>query len=81
VIQIVGREKVTVAERDFDTIRILMVGKDGKDGSLEIRRTTWFAPKFGVVKEEKVRYLNDEMILKESFVLKAFQLKYHSQSQ
>jgi hypothetical protein len=49
-IQIVGREKITVAGRDFANIRILMSGKDGKENPIEMRRTIWFAPGYGIVK-------------------------------
>jgi hypothetical protein len=75
VIQIVARENLTMAGRDFETIRILMTGKDGKDGNMEIRRTIWFAPHFGIVKEEKLRYINDKLILKELTDLKSMRMK------
>jgi hypothetical protein len=75
VIQIVGRETITAAGRDFATIRILMTGKDGKDGTMDSRRTIWFAPHYGIVKEEKARYINDELIMKEVIELKSMQMK------
>jgi hypothetical protein len=74
-IQIVGREMLSLAGQNFDTIRILMTGADGKDGGLEMRRTIWFAPKYGFVKEEKNRYVNDKLMLKELIELKSFQLQ------
>lgn len=74
-IQIIGREKVVAAGRDFSTIRILMSGKDGDVNPIELRRIIWFAPHFGIVKEEKLRYLNDELLMKETVELKSMQLK------
>jgi len=73
-IQVVGRETVTLVGRDFATIRILMTGKEGKDSSMELRKTIWFVPRYGIVKEEKARYINDTLMLKETTELKSFQL-------
>jgi hypothetical protein len=73
-IQVVGRETVTAAGRDFATIRILMTGKEGKDSNLEMRKTIWFVPRYGIVREEKARYINDTLMLKETMELKSFQL-------
>lgn len=75
MIQVVGRETLTVAGRDFAAIRILMTGKDGKDGGMDTRRTIWFAPHYGIVKEEKARYIHDQLIMKETIELKSFQMK------
>lgn len=73
-IQVVGRETVTAAGRDFATIRILMTGKEGKDSTLELRKTIWLAPQYGIVREEKARYVNDILMLKESMELTSLQL-------
>jgi hypothetical protein len=73
-IQVVGRETVTAAGRDFATIRILMTGKEGKDSNLEMRKTIWFVPRYGIVREEKARYINDTLMLKETMELKSFRL-------
>lgn len=80
LIQIIGREPVKAAGREFETIRILMTGLDGKKseqavGGSELRRTIWFAPHYGIVKEEKSRFINDHLVLKESIELKSIQMK------
>lgn len=74
-IQIIGRETISLAGRDFATIRILMTGDDGRNVGLQMRRTIWFAPKYGIVKEEKNRYVNDRLMLKELVELKSFEIK------
>lgn len=79
-IQVVGREKVVAAGRDFSAIRILMSGKDGKDSPIQMRRTIWFAPQYGIVKEEKTRYLDDTLLMKETIELKSLQLQNDPQA-
>lgn len=74
-IQIIGREPVVAAGRTFDTIRILMTGVDGKEGNFTLRRTIWFAPHYGIIKEEKGRYINDKVVIKESMILTSMQMK------
>ncbi len=58
-IQVVARETVTVPAGDFEAIRLLMTGNDGE---IVIRKTTWFSPKTGIVKEETARYVADNLI-------------------
>ncbi len=58
-IQVVARETVTVPAGDFEAIRLLMTGKDGE---LVIRKTSWFSPRTGIVKEETVRYVGDKLM-------------------
>ena len=36
------------------------------DGDLELRRTVWFAPGPGIVREEKSRYRLDKLIFRET---------------
>lgn len=60
---IVAREDVTVPAGTFPAVRILMTGKDGE---FELRRTTWFSPGVGIVREEKTRYLKDKLIFRET---------------
>lgn len=62
-IQVVGREKIAVEAGEFLAVRLLMTGRDG---AFELRKTTWFAPKIGVVKEEKIRYRGDKLIFRET---------------
>ena len=71
LIQIIGRESIETAGRKFNTIRILMTGTDG---GMELRRTIWFAPHYGIVKEEKSRFINDQLVLKETSELKEFRV-------
>lgn len=63
MIQAVAREKVSVPRGEFDSIRLLMTGKDGQ---FEMRRTIWFVPKLGIVKEEKIRYTGGKLLFRES---------------
>jgi hypothetical protein len=74
-IQIIGRETVKTPAREFFSIRILMSGKDGKENPIDMRRTIWFAPGVGIVKEEKARYVNDELLMKEIIELKSYRMK------
>jgi hypothetical protein len=62
-IRVVAREKVTVPAGDYDSIRLLMTGNDGQ---FEVRRTTWFVPRVGIVKEEKTRYVADKLLFRET---------------
>ena len=61
-IKVVAREKVSTPAGEFDAIRLLMTGNDGP---VEIRRTTWFAPGIGIVKEEKARYSGEKLLVRE----------------
>lgn len=62
-IQIVAREEIDIMGKKFPAIRILMTGTDG---SLQLRRTIWFTPGKGILKEEKARYIDDNLVLKET---------------
>lgn len=61
--QVIGREDVTVPAGTFPSIRLLMTGSDG---DLELRRTIWFSPGTGIVREEKTRYRKGKVIFKET---------------
>ncbi|QTN32116.1 hypothetical protein HZ994_07165 [Akkermansiaceae bacterium] len=65
-IRVVAREAVEVPTGKHRAIRLLMVGNDGQ---FDIRKTTWFAPGIGIVKEEKTRYVGDRLIYRETAVL------------
>jgi|GEM_PF-1152594 len=71
-IQVVGREEVTVPAGKFPSIRLLMAGLDG---AFELRRTIWFSPGVGIVREEKTRYHSDKLILRETQELLETSLK------
>ncbi len=62
-LKVVAREKVTVPAGEYDAIRLLMTGNDGQ---YEVRRTTWFVPRVGIVKEEKARYAGDKLLFRET---------------
>lgn len=61
--QVIGREDVTVPAGNFFSIRLLM---SGTDGDLELRRTIWFSPGTGIVREEKIRYRLGKVIFRET---------------
>lgn len=62
-LKVIAREEVTTPLGDFTAIRMLMTGNDGK---FELRRTTWFVPQVGIVKEEKTRYAEGKLIFRET---------------
>ena len=62
-IQVIAREDIKVPAGTFPAIRLLMTGMDG---DLEIRRTIWFSPKTGIVREEKSRYRLGKLIFRET---------------
>jgi hypothetical protein len=61
--QVIGREDVSVPAGAFPCIRLLM---SGTDGDLELRRTIWFSPGTGIVREEKTRYRLGKVIFRET---------------
>jgi hypothetical protein len=67
--QVIAREDVTVPAGTFPSIRLLM---SGVDGDLELRRTIWFSPGTGIVREEKTRYRLGKVIFKETQELAKF---------
>jgi len=70
--RIVGREDVVVPAGKYSAIRILMTS-DG--GQIETRRTTWFAPHIGIVKEEMMRYVGAKLIFRETSELQETSVK------
>lgn len=64
--QIIARETVTVPAGTFPSIRLLMTGMDGE---LELRRTLWFTPRIGIVREEKIRHRLGKLIFRETHEL------------
>jgi hypothetical protein len=63
VTKVVARESLEVPAGTYSCIRLLMTGNDGE---LELRRTTWFAPGIGIVKEEKTRYAGEKLLFRET---------------
>jgi hypothetical protein len=70
--EVIAREPVTVPAGTFETIRLLTTGRDG---DLELRRTTWFAPRAGIIREEKIRYRGEALIFRETQELAAIRRK------
>jgi hypothetical protein len=68
--EVVAREEITVPAGTFQTIRLLMTGEDGR---VELRRTLWFAPGHGLVREEKSRSLAGSLLLEETSELTTLQ--------
>ncbi len=62
-IQVVARESVTVPAGKYDAVRLLMTGNDG---GLILRKTIWFTPKVGIIKEEKSHYANEKLVYRET---------------
>lgn len=62
-LRVVAREKVATPAGEFDSIRLLMTGQDGP---VSVRRTTWFVPHVGIVKEEKARYADEKLLMRET---------------
>lgn len=66
--EVIAREPVTVPAGTFEAIRLLTTGRDG---DLELRRTIWFTPRTGIVREEKIRYRADKLVFRETQELTA----------
>jgi len=65
---IIGREECVVPAGTFPSVRMLMNGLDGK---IETRRTIWFSPGTGIVKEERIRYAEGKVIVRDTHELSA----------
>jgi hypothetical protein len=63
VIRVIGRETVKVEAGQFDAARLQMFGKDGDIG---LRRTYWFSPGVGIVREEKIREVAGKQVFSET---------------
>ncbi len=64
--RVIGREEIEVPAGRFQAIRLLMGSIDGK---IETRRLLWFSPGVGIVREERVRYADGRIIVRETHVL------------
>lgn len=73
-IQIEAREIVKVPAGEFQTIRILMTGSDGE---LELRRTIWFSPGTGIIREQKTRLRDGKVIFSEEQKLSKIRMNSH----
>ncbi len=61
--KVIAREEITVPAGTFRCIRLLTTGNDGE---IELRRTVWFCPGKGIIREEKARYRRDKLIYRET---------------
>jgi hypothetical protein len=66
--RVIAREDVNVPAGSYPCIRLLTTGNDGE---LELRRTIWFSPGSGIIREEKTRYRRDQLIFRETHELTA----------
>lgn len=64
--RVIGREEIQVPAGTFQAIRLMMGSVDGK---IETRRLLWFSPGVGIVREERVRYAEGRIIVRETHVL------------
>ncbi len=64
--QVIARETIAVPAGSFPCIRLLTMGNDGE---LELRRTIWFSPGHGIIREEKARYRREQLIFRETHQL------------
>jgi hypothetical protein len=59
---VVAREDITVPAGTFSCIRLLTTGRDG---DIDLKRTIWFAPGKGIIREEKSRMREGKPIFRE----------------
>jgi hypothetical protein len=63
MVRVIGREKIKVPAGEFDTVRLQMIGQDGP---VAIRRSYWFCPGVGIVREEKIREVDGKAVFSET---------------
>lgn len=66
---VIAREEVTVPAGTFSCIRLLMTGQDS---GIEIRKTLWYAPQHGIIREESSRYVGEKLLYRETQELTRF---------
>lgn len=62
VVQVIGREKIELIGKEFDCTRMTV---SGADGGMEMRRSIWFAPGTGIVKDERTNYFEQKLLYRE----------------
>lgn len=55
-------EDITVPAGTFNCHRLLTTGNDGE---IELRKTLWFSPGNGIIREEKTRYRREKLLYRE----------------
>lgn len=61
--RVIGRETVTVPAGSFNVVRLQMFGVDGR---VSLRKTYWFAPGKGIIREEKIREVEGKPVMVET---------------
>lgn len=61
--EVLAREDITVPAGSFHCIRLLTIGGDG---NLQLRRSVWFAPGHGIIREEKTRLRGEQVLFRET---------------
>lgn len=60
--RVMAREEVTVPAGQFSCIRLLTTGRDG---GIDLRQSVWFSPGTGIVREEKTRHRDGQLLFRE----------------
>lgn len=68
-LDVIAREDITVPAGKFNCIRLLTTGRDG---AIEMRKTLWYAPQHGIIREETSRYMEDKLLYREEQELVSF---------
>jgi hypothetical protein len=66
---VIAREDVVVPAGTFSCIRLLTTGHDS---GVEIRKTLWYAPQHGIIREEISRYVGEKLLYRETQELVRF---------
>lgn len=66
--QVESREDTSVPAGTFSCVRLLTTGTDG---DISLRRTVWFSPGTGIVREKKTRHRSGKLIFSEDHQLVA----------
>jgi hypothetical protein len=59
---VIAREDITVPAGTFSCIRLLTTGHDS---GVDIRKSLWYAPQKGIIREEISRYVGDKLLYRE----------------
>jgi hypothetical protein len=66
---VIAREEITVPAGTYTCIRLLTTGQDN---GIEIRKTLWYAPQHGIIREEVSRYVGEKLLYREEQKLVRF---------
>ena len=65
-----GKDKVQVPAGEYEALLVRIAGQNGET---EIRRSLWFQPGLGLVKEETGYYTAEKLLVRQTIELKEFQ--------